>query len=338
MKKVLLIICFIVFVLILLLGWFFQRNGIKSEIIKTEKTIKGETIAKTNQEEKMISEVNELEIIKLEKIKLEKVKDIKVISEVNHGPTIMLSYDEKTSKENPLVSFMYFVPLISPTLVDSETSINNEQKASVVSYKKTTELSSNLFYVNCEFKMVGKGYHKNLFDSSEMIKRNISDLNKGETLKNVLDYIKFEGEGFGYIEIKGEIINSKEIVNEINVHFNARNKKSPVTIGLYSVKSKDGKYQYENRFNEIVARVDTLVFKRSESIPLMGIKLDSISKKDDEEGFFSNLKGKIANFFINPLEVDKFGNEIMLDFGDAMLKQKSEFTFPKAKNLKKAIE
>ncbi|MEK6935478.1 MAG: hypothetical protein AABW67_01700 [Nanoarchaeota archaeon] len=335
MKKNILIICLVVFVLILLIGWFFQKNEIKNEPLKDETTNQEE---KVNLEEKATPKVNQLEIVTLEKAKLEKVEDTKIISEVNHGPMIMLSYDEKTSKENPLVDFMYFVPLISPTLVDSKTSINNEQKASVVSYKKTTELSSNLFYLTCEFKMIGKGYHKNVFDSSEMIKRNVVDLKKGDTLKNILDYIKFEGEGFGCIEINGEITDSKEIVNEIKVHFNARNKKSPVTIGIYNVKSKDGKYQYENRFNEIVARVNTLVFKRSEGIPLMAIKLDSLSKKDDEEGFFSGVKGKIANLFIAPLEIDKFGNETMLDFGYAMFKQKSEFTFPKAKNLKKSVE
>jgi len=42
----------------------------------------------------------------------------------------------------------------------------------------------------------------------------------------------------------------------------------------------------------------------------------------------------IANFFIKPLEVDRLGNDTMLDFGYALLKQKPEFTFPKAKNIK----
>lgn len=34
----------------------------------------------------------------------------------SNGPTIMLSYSKETFKENPISSFMYFVPLISPTI------------------------------------------------------------------------------------------------------------------------------------------------------------------------------------------------------------------------------
>jgi len=39
----------------------------------------------------------------------------------SNGPTILLSYSKKGFKKNPISSFMYFVPLISMTLVERET-------------------------------------------------------------------------------------------------------------------------------------------------------------------------------------------------------------------------
>ena len=66
----------------------------------------------------------------------------------------------------------------------------------------------------------------------------------------------------------------------------------------------------------------------------MGIKVASISDKADTDGFWASIKGTIANLFIKPPKVDKLGNDTMLDFGHALLKQQSEFTFPKAKNIK----
>jgi hypothetical protein len=66
----------------------------------------------------------------------------------------------------------------------------------------------------------------------------------------------------------------------------------------------------------------------------MGIKVASISKSEDSESFLNRVKGLIANFFIKPLEVDKLGNDTMLNFGYAILKEKPAFTFPKAENIK----
>jgi hypothetical protein len=67
----------------------------------------------------------------------------------------------------------------------------------------------------------------------------------------------------------------------------------------------------------------------------MGIKVASVSKSPDFDVFWASIKGAIANLFIRPPLVDKLGNDTMLDFGYAVLKQKSEFVFPKAKNIQK---
>jgi hypothetical protein len=249
-----------------------------------------------------------------------------------NGPTVMLSYSRQTFEKNPISSFMYFVPLISPTLVDREISVNNEQQEGIISYERT--VTSNSFYVACEFELSGEGFHKNTFDSAGMIARNIGDLEEGEPLTNILYYIKFEGEGFGRIEVKGTMTGSTPTVTEVDLCFNARDQKSPVTIGLYSVKPQNGQYKYENRYNEMIAKVDTLTFRKSEKNPRMGIVIASIHKKTEDESFWGSVKAVIANFFIKPLEVDKLGNDTMLNFGYALLKQKPAFTFPRAKNLR----
>jgi hypothetical protein len=249
-----------------------------------------------------------------------------------NGPSVLLSYSSQTFEKNPISSFMYFIPLISPTFVDRETSANNEQQVGIISYERTA--TSNSFYVTCEFEILGKGFHKNTFDPEKMIAEHAGKLKQGESLVNTLNYIKFEGEGFGCIEVKGTIDASTETVTEVDIHFNARGQKSPVTIGLYGVKPKDGQYKYENRSNEIVARVNTLIFKKTEKTPRMGIKVASISNSEESEGFFSGVKGVIANLFINPPAITKLGNNTMLNFGYAMQKQKPAFTFPKANNLR----
>jgi hypothetical protein len=249
-----------------------------------------------------------------------------------NGPTLILNYSKETFKKNPILAFAYFIPLISPALVSREISVNNTQQEGIISYKRT--FTSNSFYVACEFELSGKGFHKNIFDSAGMIARNISDVKEGEPLTNMLDYIKFEGDGVGLIEVKGTISGSKQTVTEVDICFDTKGLKSPVTIGLYSVKPQNGQYKYENRYNEIVARVNTLIFSKSEKNPKMGILIASIHKKTEDDSYWGTIKGVIANFFIKPLEVDKLGNDTMLQFGYATLKQKPTFTFPKAKNIK----
>jgi hypothetical protein len=226
---------------------------------------------------------------------------------------------------------MYFIPLISPTLVDIETSANNEQKLGIISYKK--KITSKSFTVICEFEMSGKGFHKNTFDPAGMMALFINELKWNESLTNMLDYIKFEGDGFGRIEVKGTITGSTQTVNEVNMQFNAKRLKSPVTIGIYDVNPEKGQYRYENRSNQSIARVNSLIFKKSEKDPRMGIKVASISKNPDSDGFWAGIKGAIANLLLRPPKVDKLGNETMLNFGHGLLEQKPAFTFPKAKNI-----
>jgi hypothetical protein len=260
------------------------------------------------------------------------VADGKAVAKDSNGPTLRLGYSKKGFKKNPISSFAYFVPLISTTPVDRQTSANNDQQIGIISYEKT--VTSKSFDLVCEFEISGKGFHKNTFEPAGVIAMYIGDLKKGETLTNLLDYIKFEGEGFGRIEVKGTMTKSTPTVTEVDLHFNVRDHKSCVTVGLYDIKPKDGQYKYENRSNRVVARVNTLSFKKTNTTPHMGIKVASISDAESPDGFLGRVKGIIANLLLNPPEVTKLGNQTMLDFGNALLEQKPAFTFPKAKNIK----
>jgi len=248
------------------------------------------------------------------------------------GPTLLLGYGKEGFIKNPISSFMYFVPLISRTLVDREISADNDQQVGIIKCENKVTLGS--FNVVCEFEMLGRGFHKTTYDAEGMISAHINDLEKGKSLTHILDYIKIEGQGFGRIEVHGSLTGSTPSVIGVTVEFNARGHKSPVTVSLYDIDPKEGQYKYENRSNQIVARVNSLVFKKTSETPRMGITMASITAQSESDGFYSAMKGAVANLFIRPPKVAKLGNETMLDFGRALLDQKSAFTFPKAKNIK----
>lgn len=250
------------------------------------------------------------------------------------GPTLLMSYSRETFEKNPIASFMYFVPLIAPTNVDNVSSVDNDQRVGIISHTLTEK--SDSFRVVGEFEILGSGFHMNTFESAGMIATHTEELEKGEALTDMLDYIKFDGEGLGVVEVKGVIRGAERTVTEVSIQFNARGHKSPVTIGLYDIKPKDVEYKYENRSNQIVARVNSLTFKRTEQKPTMGIKIASIAKAGKPAGVLGNIKGVLVNLFLEPPEVDELGNSTMLEFGEALLHKKGSFTFPKAKNIRES--
>jgi len=250
----------------------------------------------------------------------------------HNGPTVALSYNSSPPAKNPAASFMYFIPLIAPTLVENETSPNNQQQAWIVSYDK--KITDKTFYVTCEFEMRGKGFFNNILDAQEVMAIYLPELKKGVPLTNGLDYIKFEGEGLGRIEVAGTIKDNTETVTQVDLCFNIRGQKSPVTIGLYSIKPVKGQYKYENRYNEVIARVATLTFKKCDGEPKMGIEVVSVNKASKPNSYIGRVKGFIVNFFLEPPKISKLGNDTMLDFGYALFKEKPSFTFPKANNIK----
>jgi len=247
------------------------------------------------------------------------------------GPTVYLDYEDQQQSDNSVASFMYFVPMISTVLVESDSSPQNTQKVRIVSSQRTS--NDKEFNVVCEFEIWGCGYHENYFDFGDIIAKDQDFVPRGKPLKNIIEYIRFEGSGCGRIEVKGEKVNGAEKVTNVKVAFN-NDKNSPVTVGLYSIKPKDGQYKFENRYDIKTARVNTLTFKANEDEPRMDIHLASLSDGCAKEGFYSRLKGKIANLFIEPVRINLQGNKAMLDFGYALYQKQASFTFPKAENLK----
>jgi len=249
------------------------------------------------------------------------------------GPTIRLECDPHKEVSNPASSMMYFVPLISTTLVDCRSSENNQQVSSILAFRRENEKGP--FRVVCEFDHKGAGSYTCAYDPNSMIAFHQSNTKPGKSMKNILDYIKLEGEGFGWMEVKGQTVKGKPEVREVRVHFNGKGSKSPVTIGLYDLEPRKGLYEYANRSNQMVARVNMLTFRKTpaEDKPTMLVEVASIVAANEKEGFWGNLVGAMANLFIPPVEVDKDGNDAMIQFGYALFKGQPSFTFPSAKNL-----
>jgi len=249
------------------------------------------------------------------------------------GPTVRLECDPRNEAPNPVSSMMYFVPLISTTLVDCQSSENNQQVSSILAFQR--ENVSGRFRVICEFDHKGAGSYTCAYEPNSMIAFHQANIKLGKPMKNVLDYIKLEGDGFGWMEVKGQTVKGKSEVREVRVHFNGKGAKSPVTIGLYDLEPRKGIYEYANRSNQVVARVNTLTFRKTpaDDKPKMLVEVASIVAANKKEGFWGNLVGALANLLIPPVDVDKDGNDAMIQFGYALFKGQTSFTFPRAKNL-----
>jgi hypothetical protein len=231
-----------------------------------------------------------------------------------------------------MASFMYFVPLISPEPVSSITSPGSAQAGRVLSAKRKNTPHS--FVVTCEFEFTGNGSQQSIFDLGPIIRRLERQLKEGGSTGRRLSSITVEGQGSGTVEVEGTISNNVEIVTEVRLRFNAHGKTSPVCIGLCEIRYREGEFR---RLNEIVARVNTLTFRRKPGPPNMEVGVASVKNKGAGNGLWQNLKGTIkglaVNLLIDPLRVQAVGHQAMLDFGSALALGSSTFTFPHATNL-----
>jgi hypothetical protein len=120
----------------------------------------------------------------------------------------------------------------------------------------------------------------------------------------------------------------------VRLRFNAHGKTSPVSIGLCEIRYQEGEFR---RLNEIVARVNTLVFRREPGPTKMEVTVASVKDKAAGDGAWQKLKASIkglaANLLIDPLAVEAVGHRAMLDFGGALTSGAATFTFPRATNL-----
>ena len=102
------------------------------------------------------------------------------------GPTLRLDYGQKDSPGNPIASFMYFVPLISPEPVAIVQSPGNTQRARILSVARRE--SGNQFSAVCEFAITGEGTHDNIFVHSELIRQNERRLQEGGELNRYCSF------------------------------------------------------------------------------------------------------------------------------------------------------
>jgi hypothetical protein len=248
------------------------------------------------------------------------------------GPTLHFDYGCGTSLTNPLIKFMYFVPLVSPELISVSTTAGNTQCARVLSYSCGTNGKS--FRVTCEFEFAGEGDQQNIFDNSPSIQLHEQELKAGNVLAHQIKAITVSGAGNGTLEIDGLITNGVYTVGEIRMRFDSHGHISPVNIDLADIAWRNGAIHYDN---EMVARVSTLTFRRTAD-PKMEVTLDSIKRKGAADSLWQNflggVKGMAANLFLPPIRVTVEGNQAMMNFGQALAAQKPDFTFPFATRLK----
>lgn len=249
------------------------------------------------------------------------------------GPTLHFGYGGGKPVDNPLYKFMYFVPLISPDPIAVSTNADNTQRARVISC--TCQTNNTTFQATCEFEIVGQGKQHDVFDHADLIKQHEKDLQAGKVLQYQLDAISVDGAGAGSVQIEGTLTNGQPRVNQVRLEFNSRGHASPVTVTLHDIVLKNGVIHLEN---EIVARVNELVFYRKAGTPKMEFILASVKPESAGNGFWQNcvgkLRGVVANLLIPPLTVPADGHQAMMNFGLALALEHPTFTFPFATRLK----
>jgi len=249
------------------------------------------------------------------------------------GPTLQFHAVGGQPAENPLATFMYFVPLISPDPIAVSTNAGNTQRARVTSSACQTNGLS--FRATCKFEIIGQGLQRNVFDHAEFVRQHDQDLKAGKPLLCQLDAINIQGAGSGTVEVEGELTNGRPVVHEVRLRFNNQGHASPVTVTLHDIVYDHGAVHLQN---EIVARVNVLVFREKSGAPRMEISLDSVKPEAAGDSLWQNcvgrLRGVVANFLIPPLSVPADGHRAMMDFGLALALQQPAFTFPLAVRLR----
>ncbi len=250
-----------------------------------------------------------------------------------NGPTIQLNCNREQSPGNPVADFMYFVPLISPEPVSTFSSAGSAQWARATSVTRRFRESS--FVVTCDFAFTGKGLQESIFDLSGQIRQHEGELKKGGSLDHQLKAIAVEGPGAVTMEVGGTISNGVRTVTKVSLRFNAHGQASPVSIDLCDIRRIGVGYRPAN---EVVARVNTLTFRRQSGPPKMEVTIASIKDKGAEDGVWQTVKGAVkgaaANLLIDPLTIEGEGHRAMLDFGLAVVSESPSFTFPLARNLR----
>jgi hypothetical protein len=249
------------------------------------------------------------------------------------GPTMLLEYKDG-GQGNPVGTFMYFLPLVAPTMIDVYTDPNTTLNTRILS--RVSKDSGSKFTTTCAFEVRGEGLYEAFFDAKEMIAFNLEGDYSPRTLHKLLRSIRVDGTMRGEIEVSGTIEDGHRQVEQFEIRFNLAGK-SPVTVHLYDVKSDGKTCLFENRFNEQLARIDSLKFVRGGNPPKMTPQIGAVAGEEQKEGFLAQFKAMLANWFLPPLPIAAIGNETMMNFGAALEATEPTFTFPYAEKLRQSL-
>lgn len=228
---------------------------------------------------------------------------------------------------------MYFVPLTSLTSLAVTTEPDTTFSAGITSWK--TQQHSDVVRVQCDFQITGEGVYCASYCPQEMIRNQLGKKPDAKEITKLLEWIRLDGSCLGRIDGYGKIVNGNIQMERVEISFDRDNSNSPVEVSMYDVRKKNGTFLFENRTNCLVARVNSLKFKQDEDgTPRMSVEIASIKKHKGVEGIFSRLTAVIANVFFTSTPIAPTGNATMMDFGTALYKKQSVFTFPHASNIK----
>lgn len=254
---------------------------------------------------------------------------------MNFGPTLRLEYSAR-KLSNPVDAFMYFVPLNSLTAVRVQTDPNTNFTAGIVN-RHHKDIRYDRFMLSCDFEITGSGLYEVVYDPDEMINLVKRGKRTPARLTGLLDWIRFDGPCQGRIEASGRMQGKEAVIEEVSISFNRDGQRSPVTIALYDVPRVDNAYDYANRQNDTIARVNTLTFRQSDDNPRMSVEIASVYRMHQEEGLFSSITAMFANLLLSAQPVSMVGNNTMMEFGRALFYKETEFTFPVAETLQPAF-
>ncbi len=108
----------------------------------------------------------------------------------------------------------------------------------------------------------------------------------------------FKAPAPGSVEINGTLANGRRTVTEVRLRFNGHDRASPVSISLHDIVYRAGAIHLEN---EMVARVNLLVFRQKSGTPKMEISLASVKPAAAGDGLWQmcigKLRGRGGKFF-----------------------------------------
>ncbi len=248
------------------------------------------------------------------------------------GPVLKFDYSEDGFDRIAIEDFMYFIPLCANTPVVLSQSPDHTLQVRLLPLQQ--EDGPDHFSLTVDFEITGAGYLNYAIDQSGFIERRKDRLAAGQSLRRLLDFIRYEGPGKGRFEVSGEITEAGPLANDLRLVFDVSRGESPVRIGLRDVHMEAGEVQSAN---EMVAHIRSLSFSRSETRPRMDVRVASVNRKDAADNVFQNLKGRVlgrvVGLVLDPLPIGQVGHDAMISMGQALVDRAPSFTFPVADNL-----